>query len=318
MNFKKQRTSLQKRTTLLMFFMVFTVGAWAQLANGKVYNFKSVGRSGKSLSSSDKCDNGQATINEANPHQLWIAVEGKGKNQGKFVLRNLGNGLYLQSSQQKDKAWTMVPTIALDDSSYNYCVKKDGSSDIYVMSDNAQGTGDKCMHLLTDKVICGNSNDKNSQWRIKEVPKTEEEIKKQLEKVAKFENERTEYYRALIYEKTLHNIFIDKACTQLTPKYKAMSEAELEQDAEYLKLPSVLRKMIKKIKSNDWTEKNANSNKPEWEDKYARKFRVQLYEPYSDPHEAGLALRIQPHTVLNNPTGIYASKGDTIYVMVQG
>ena len=92
----------------------------------------------------------------------------------------------------------MVPTIALDDSSYNYCVKKDGSSDIYVMSDNAQGTGDKCMHLLTDKVICGNSNDKNSQWRIKEVPKTDEEIKKQLEKVAKFENERTEYYRALI------------------------------------------------------------------------------------------------------------------------
>ena len=201
---KKQRTFLQKLTTLLMFSMVFAVGAWAQLTNGKVYNFESIGRAGKSLSSSDKCDNGQATTNHANPHQLWIAVEGKGKNQGKFVLRNLGNGLYLQSSQQKDKAWTMVPTIALDDSSYNYCVKKDGSSDIYVMSDNAQGTGDKCMHLLTDKVICGNSNDKNSQWRIKEVPKTDEEIKKQLEKVAKFENERTEYYRALIYEKTLY------------------------------------------------------------------------------------------------------------------
>lgn len=315
---KKQRTFLQKLTTLLMFSMVFAVGAWAQLTNGKVYNFESIGRAGKSLSSSDKCDNGQATTNHANPHQLWIAVEGKGKNQGKFVLRNLGNGLYLQSSQQKDKAWTMVPTIALDDSSYNYCVKKDGSSDIYVMSDNAQGTGDKCMHLLTDKVICGNSNDKNSQWRIKEVPKTDEEIKKQLEKVAKFENERTEYYRALIYEKTLYKIFTDKSCTRLTSKYESMAETELEQDADYMKLPSVLRKTVKKVKSNNWTEKNANSNKPEWDDIYARKFRVQLYEPYSDPHEAGLALHIQPHTVLNNPTGIYASKGDTIYVMVEG
>lgn len=83
---KKQRTFLQKLTTLLMFSMVFAVGAWAQLTNGKVYNFESIGRAGKSLSSSDKCDNGQATTNHANPHQLWIAVEGKGKNQGKFVF----------------------------------------------------------------------------------------------------------------------------------------------------------------------------------------------------------------------------------------
>ena len=40
---KKQRTFLQKLTKLLMFSMVFAVGAWAQLTNGKVYNFESIG-----------------------------------------------------------------------------------------------------------------------------------------------------------------------------------------------------------------------------------------------------------------------------------
>ena len=45
---------------------------------------------------------------------------------------------------------------------------------------------------------------------------------------------------------------------------------------------------------------------------------MQLCEPYSNPHEAGLAIHIQPHSVMNNPTGIYASKGDTLYVMVGG
>ena len=90
-----------------------------------------------------------------------------------------------------------------------------------------------------------------------------------------------------------------------------MAEDELDKDEDLLKLPKTLRNLVKKIKKNDWTEANGNPSKPQWDDKYARKFRVQLCEPYSNPHEAGLAIHIQPHSVMNNPTGIYASKGDT-------
>lgn len=324
MNIKTGKKTLQKITLLLALFLMMTVQIQAQTSNGsklvhgKVYNFVSVGLGGKSLSSSDRCDFGQAGTNQANPHQLWIAVEGTGDNAGQFALRNLGNGLYLSSSEKAGAAWSLIPTIALSDASYNYCVKLNDNSDIYVMCDQPNGNGDHCLQLESNSVVCGNKSNTKTQFRINEVHKTEEEIKTQLDKVAHFEKDRTEYYRALIYEQHLNKIFTDKACTQLNSSYAAMTAEALEKDATFNKLPVTLRQMVKKIKSNNWEEENANKSKPKWDDRYARKFRVQMYEPYSDPHEAGLALRIQPHSVLNNPTGIYASKGDTLYVMVEG
>lgn len=324
MNIKTGKKTLQKITLLMALFLMMTVQIQAQTSNGsklvhgKVYNFVSVGLGGKSLSSSDRCDFGQAGTNQANPHQLWIAVEGTGDNAGQFALRNLGNGLYLSSSEKAGAAWSLIPTIALSDASYNYCVKLNDNSDIYVMCDQPNGNGDHCLQLEPSSVVCGNKSNTKTQFRINEVHKTEEEIKTQLDKVAHFEKDRTEYYRALIYEQHLNKIFTDKACTQLNSSYAAMSVETLEKDATFNKLPVTLRQMVKKIKSNNWEEENANKSKPKWDDRYARKFRVQMYEPYSDPHEAGLALRIQPHSVLNNPTGIYASKGDTLYVMVEG
>ena len=302
--------------TLVLFVTVAVTVYGLELTDGKVYSLVNPGRN-KAVSSSDACNIGQATINTTNPHQLWLAVAGKGDQEGQFALRCLGNGLYLSSAEKVGGDWPMIPTIALDDFSYYYFIKESDSPETYIISNNKDGSGDMCMRLTGPSVVCGNKDHSESKWRITEMTQwTPEKIQEQLKKVAKFENDRTEYYRALIYEKSLYKIFTDKACTILNDKYSKMEDSALENDAEYKKLPSVLRNTIKKIRKGNWEEANANSSKPGWDNENALKFRVQMYEPYSDPHQAGIAIKIQPHSVLNNPTGLYASKGDTIYVMV--
>lgn len=322
MNVNKVCMPLRKLITLLMVSAMCLSDVWAQLENGKVYHFVCKGNT-RALSSAPNLTIGDAMLNNTNPFQLWIAVEGKGVNAGQFALRNLGNGLYLNSSEKHLEPWGLIPTIALDTPSYHYCVEKEknGITTYYVMSDTQNGVSNLCLNFAGNRntIICNSDNDNFSKWKIEVQTNWDKaKIEEQLKKVAHYEVSVKDHFQALVYERTLYKVFTDTACTMLQNKYASMTEDELDKDEDLLKLPKTLRNLVKKIKKNDWTEANGNPSKPQWDDKYARKFRVQLCEPYSNPHEAGLAIGIQPHSVMNNPTGIYASKGDTLYVMVGG
>ena len=322
MNVNKVCMPLRKLITLLMVSAMCLSDVWAQLENGKVYHFVCKGNT-RALSSAPNLTIGDAMLNNTNPFQLWIAVEGKGVNAGQFALRNLGNGLYLNSSEKHLEPWGLIPTIALDTPSYHYCVEKEknGTTTYYVMSDTQNGVSNLCLNFAGNRntIICNSDNDNFSKWKIEVQTNWDKaKIEEQLKKVAHYEVSVKDHFQALVYERTLYKVFTDTACTMLQNKYASMTEDELDKDEDLLKLPKTLRNLVKKIKKNDWTEANGNPSKPQWDDKYARKFRVQLCEPYSNPHEAGLAIGIQPHSVMNNPTGIYASKGDTLYVMVGG
>lgn len=322
MNVNKVCMPLRKLITLLMVSAMCLSDVWAQLENGKVYHFVCKGNN-RALSSAPNLTIGDAMLNNTNPFQLWIAVEGKGVNAGQFALRNLGNGLYLNSSEKHLEPWGLIPTIALDTPSYHYCVEKEknGITTYYVMSDTQNGVSNLCLNFAGNRntIICNSDNDNFSKWKIEVQTNWDKaKIEEQLKKVAHYEVSVKDHFQALVYERTLYKVFTDTACTMLQNKYASMTEDELDKDEDLLKLPKTLRNLVKKIKKNDWTEANGNPSKPQWDDKYARKFRVQLCEPYSNPHEAGLAIGIQPHSVMNNPTGIYASKGDTLYVMVGG
>ena len=322
MNVNKVCMPLRKLITLLMVSAMCLSDVWAQLENGKVYHFVCKGNT-RALSSAPNLTIGDAMLNNTNPFQLWIAVEGKGVNAGQFALRNLGNGLYLNSSEKHLEPWGLIPTIALDTPSYHYCVEKEknGTTTYYVMSDTQNGVSNLCLNFAGNRntIICNSDNDNFSKWKIEVQTNWDKaKIEEQLKKVAHYEVSVKDHFQALVYERTLYKVFTDTACTMLQNKYASMTEDELDKDEDLLKLPKTLRNLVKKIKKNDWTEANGNPSKPQWDDKYARKFRVQLCEPYSNPHEAGLAIHIQPHSVMNNPTGIYASKGDTLYVMVGG
>lgn len=118
------------------------------------------------------------------------------------------------------------------------------------------------------------------------------------------------------YQTALDNLFLDAACTTLKKSFA--DESALTADADYLTLPEELRNMVKKVYSGTWTENNYDGNKSAWDSEYAKKYRVQLYEPYNDKMSAATALGLNWHTNMNNPTGIFANNGNTLYVMVEG
>lgn len=76
--------------------------------------------------------------------------------------------------------------------------------------------------------------------------------------------------------------------------------------------------MVLKVYTANWTEDNCDSIKPDWDTNYAKKYRVQLYEPYNEPEAAAKALGLKAHTNLNNPTGIFSNAKEALYVMVEG
>ena len=76
--------------------------------------------------------------------------------------------------------------------------------------------------------------------------------------------------------------------------------------------------MTVKIKNDAWAEANEKEGKPGWDANYAKKFRVQLVEPYSIAGEITEWIGHQGHTNMDNPTGLYANKREVLYVMVEG
>lgn len=125
---------------------------------------------------------------------------------------------------------------------------------------------------------------------------------------------------AATYQSYLDNLFADKSCTVLKAE---INTDNLTSNTNYINLPEPLKKMVMKIAGGDWSESYDYSSTAyagtngEWNSDYARKYRVQLYEPYSKGDDAASMAGIQPYTNMNNPTGIVGDAGNTIYVMVE-
>lgn len=121
------------------------------------------------------------------------------------------------------------------------------------------------------------------------------------------------------FQTYLDNLFTDKSCTELKP---GITAAGLEQNDSYRNLPETLKMMAMKIALGDWAESYDYSSTRfagtpgDWDDLHARKYRVQLYEPYSNGETAASLAGITQYTNMNNPTGIVGDAGNTIYVMV--
>lgn len=115
----------------------------------------------------------------------------------------------------------------------------------------------------------------------------------------------------------LDELFADNICTELKPAYAAMSSAEIQQTEAYAALPEALQKMVMKVHSGNWAETDPVNPAVEWDNDHARKFRVQMIEPYSECDQVSALTCIQAYTNFNNITGIIGDAGNTIYVMVE-
>lgn len=281
------------------------------LEEGQVYMFENA-RAARSLSADGTNDVHTKTTDAADTKQQWYVT----KDGDYYVLRNLATGKYLKGASTNAVEWVMTDDYSATENKFelhtsNYetlnTLKTNGSDDKgYMHDDNNSDNGGYDIKGWYN----GDSNT-GSHWTITKVEYTDGQITELLEKAPTVAE-------TAAYKTNTEALFTDKAC--LTPAYGTLAEA---QATEYYKnLSAGLKEMVDKIYNDAWAEDNADATKHEegldWDAKYAKKFRVQMYEPYSIAGDITSWLGINAHANNDNPTGIYVPEAGTVYVMVEG
>ncbi len=300
------------------------VQALTSLEVGQVYRFINVLYPTYSLNANSATDVNAVTTNETDTKQQWYVESKEGEY---YVLRNLAYGKFLKGNGQSS-AWSMSDDYSHD---YNKFKLYTSNTDYNTLHTNTLANY-AYIHCNSSYNIVGWSNgttDKGSHWEITKVDYTAEEITALLEKAPTVAE-------VAAYPAALEAIFSDAACTILNSAYTttSMTDEQLAADANYSALPQTLKNMVKKVRNDEWSEAtiapasrpNGNNNdnhnlwtvEDTWDDDYAKKFRVQMYEPYSVEGEITSFLGINAHCNMDNPTGIYANAGEPIYIMVEG
>ena len=303
----KWQNRLFRVFSLLMVAVFGSSALWAQLTNGKVYNFVNVGNNTQSMAISGIDGVAISATNTSDYAQLWYVSKNADNT---YSLRNLMSGCYLRSSNKTSGKWTMVNEI---DANCKFNCLMAGSG--YTL--RASNTNDAYHHMhygaSQGAVVCWEPGNEATQWTINAVNVSTADLQANWNKLADLNVTASQLAG---YQTALDNLFKDKACTELKKAYA--SEAALTADANYQALPATLQAMALKVYRNAWEENNYNGSKPAWDAKYAKKYRVQLYEPYNEPEAAAKALGINAHTNLNNPTGIFGGQQQPVYIMVEG
>ena len=284
------------------------------LEEGQVYMFKNA-RADRSLSANGTNDVHTKATDANDIKQQWYVT----KDGEYYVLRNLACGKYLKGAPSAYKSWSLTDDYSATENKFELLVSnstlntlKTKESDNYGhMHDDNNGNngGYNVVGWLNGDTNIG------SHWVITKVDYTSEQIKALLDAaptIAEVE----------AYDDALLALFKDGACTELKDNYAKMSVDEIKADANYISLPATLQNTVLKIINSNWAEVNADGSKGDWADTYAKKFRVQMYEPYSAAKTGtdGITswLGINWHANNDNPTGIYMPAAGALYVMVEG
>lgn len=303
------------RLWVVSLLLLVTATVSAQLSSlevGQVYRFVSA-RADRSLSADGVDDVHTKTTYATDTKQEWYVT----KDGDYYVLRNLACGKYLKGAQSSNTAWSMT-----DDYSHEYnkfelytsnttlnTLKTKGSDGYGYMHDD--NNGDNGGYNIVGW-LNGNGNT-GTHWTITKVDYTTDEITALLEKAPTVAESAT-------YVTSLETLFADAAC--VTPALASLAAAQAT-DA-YDALPTALQAMVDKVYNEKagtieaWAEDNADDAKGDWSGEYAKKFRVQMYEPYSIAGDITGFLRMNAHANNDNPTGIYVPGSGTVYVMVEG
>ena len=295
---------------------VYKHSSLTALEEGQVYMFKNA-RADRSLRADGAGDVHTKATDANDTAQQWYVT----KENGYYILRNVAYGKYLNGASSSGTAWSLTDDYSATENKFelhtsNYetlnTLKTNGSNEYgYMHDDNNANNG--CYNVVG--WLNGNTNT-GSHWTITKVDYTAEQITALLEKaptVAEIAG----------YTTALGELFTDVAC--VTPKLGSLAEAQAS-DA-YKALPTGLKAMVDKVYNEKteyvaletaWAEDNANDEKSGWSGKYAKKFRVQMYEPYSIAGDITSWLGINAHANNDNPTGIYVPEAGTLYIMVEG
>ena len=289
---------------LVAVLLMLSTASWAQFSDGKVYRIVCSGTTSVSLGATALKDVGAVATNETDKSQQWYVTV----DDGNYTFRNLSNGYYLLGNNSTSEEWGLTKesnNFTVTTVSGNYCIRGASHSNGYGYMHKDNG----------NNIVSWETGAANSQWTPIEVAYTAEQLQTIWAEVEAFvvPDATVEGYKT-----ALGAIFADEACTQLNSTYVAMSVGQIKADGNYNALPAVLQAMVLKVKGDDWAEANAIDGKEGWSNEYAKRFRVQMYEPYSIEGEITSYLRINAHCNMDNPTGIYANAKEAIYIMVGG
>ena len=307
------------RLWVVSLLLLVTATVSAQLASlevGKVYRFVSA-RADRSLSANGTNDVHTKTTDAADTKQEWYVT----KEGDYYVLRNLACGKYLKGAYGANTPWLMTDDYSdeynkfelhTSNSTFNTLKTKSSGGYGYMHDDN---NGDNGGYNIVGWL--NGTGDTGTHWTITKVDYTTEQITALLEKApttAELEG----------YTTALGELFSDAAC--VTPALASLAAAQAT-DA-YDSLPTALQAMVDKVYNEKagtieaWAEDNADADKASaglnWDGEYAKKFRVQMYEPYSIAGDITSWLGINAHANNDNPTGIHVPEAGTLYVMVEG
>ncbi|MEE1270920.1 MAG: M60 family metallopeptidase [Prevotellamassilia sp.] len=313
------------RHCLLMVLGCFIcLSGFAQLTSlepGKVYRFVNRMYPGYSMTAGSMTTAiGAATV-ESSKSQLWYVAEVSNDGGGvpRYRLRSFGNGRYLQGAGGSTQ-WKLVESTT-NENTYLY-LRTVGTTYNTLSLDNTDNNRNK-MHCDGSKNIVGWSVDgQATHWTITEVDFTADAIEANWAAIDNFVFTDTQITN---FKASLAAIFTDAACTTLNATYAAMSLSELQADAHYTVLPATLRNMVTKVWNEQsqgataWGEDHVDGEDAKaWSGDYAKRYRVQNYEIYTNRDCVNSALKINIHTNLNNPTGIITKERDALYIMVDG
>ncbi len=253
--------------------------------------------------------------------QLWILKQ-SGAN---YTLQNAYTCRYIQTGNNVNeqpywtdvtaKAFNIVANSAKGDDAYNIWDPTLGSKGLH-----AKGMGERVVRW-------GRENDKAaSEWKFVSVEVDEDALKQAQAEYAAYEAKVKAFEEEYAYlsgnvekfETTLAKYFEDAACTVLKPAYSTLGDEALRSAMATDALPAALVDMAVKVKNGDWSEANEVSDKKGWDSDYAKKFRVQLIEPYSIAGEITSWFGHNAHTNMDNPTGLYTNNCQVAYIMVEG
>ena len=280
--------------------------SWAQIQTGKVYNF--VNRQyGKSMSGVERDRTALAATDTNDYFQLWYVADG---GNGTYTLRNLGNGYYLKGNGAGSK-WPFVA----EASNAKLYYRELSSGYCTFDADNSANSGNEMHYGSGNGCVVGwSSNEDATQWTATPVNVSDAELDANWAAIDAIDNSSSKLND---YRGRLENLFEDASCTVLKSQYRGYSDSQFEGDENYRNLPAVLQTMVRKVRDGAWGEDNVVSDKPAWDSDHSKRFRVQLYEPYSYAEKTAEMLGIKAHTNMNNPTGIVANSRDVLYVMVE-
>ena len=252
-----------------------------------------------------------AAIGDADDYeQMWMLKA----NGSYYTIQNVFTGKYIQTGNSGTEVPYWTGTAAKN---FSIVANNNWGEVCYNIWDTGLGNGQG----LHSKGGAGNvvrwvaeTGKAASEWRFVSVNVTDEDIAKAR---AAFNEFASVQENQDVYETTLADVFENTACTVLKAEYAAMNDELLRDELTAKNLPADLVEMAVKVKNDKWDETNENG-KPAWGSPYAKKFRVQLVEPYSIAGEITEWFGYNAHTNMDNPTGIYANKCEVAYIMVEG